>query len=425
MDVGTRLRRLRQARGLTQRELGAPKYTHAYVSTIESGRRNPSRAALEHFASKLGVEVEELATGRTPALEARLRLEMHEARVAISAGDLDGAEERLRRLARDARRAGSRRLEAATEQLRGLWLLRTGRPEEAIERYQRAEDLLREEPPAARAEAVDGKAAAFTALGDVRYAVFLLESLLDEIDRAGIADPDALARVHAGLVYSYLDAGLFRRAADSAAELERLVPRVEDPVRLGQMHMNVARQYLNEGRVADATASLQRAEDAYRQEGLLAETGGASLARGYVLLRDGDLDGAERELERAREIFERTDDTADLTRTLNELGRVERLRGRLEDAVRHLERSIALLGTTDAPVLGRAHYELGVALVDLDDTRAEKELRAAAEIYERTGQPVPRAVAAGALASVFERRGETDAALEAYRDGIAAVEPLL
>jgi tetratricopeptide (TPR) repeat protein len=425
MDVGTRLRRLRLAKGLTQRELGAPRYTHAYVSTIESGKRTPSRSALEHLAGKLGVDVDELLTGRTPGLETAIRLEIHEARVAISSGDLAGAEERLRRATRDARRVASKRLEASAEQVRGLWLLRTGRPEEAIERYQRAEELLADDSPTARAEAVDGKAACFTALGDVRYAIFLLESLLDEIERAGLRDPDALARVHAGLVYSYLDAGLYRKAADSAAELERLAPRVDDPIRVGQMYMNVARQYLTAGRVADATASLQRAEDAYRQQGLLAEAGGASLARGYVLVREGDVDGAERELERAREIFERTDDTSDLTRTLNELGRVERLRGRVDLAIAHLERSIALLGTTDAPVLGRAHHELGVALTDVDDARAEKELRTAAEIYDRTGQPISEAVALGALAVVFERRGEIGAAFEAYRDAVAAVEPLV
>src|SRR5688572_31198969 len=42
--------------------------------------------------------------------------------------------------------------------------------------------------------AVDGKATCFAALGDVRYAIFLLESLLDEIERTGLKDPDALDR---------------------------------------------------------------------------------------------------------------------------------------------------------------------------------------------------------------------------------------
>jgi transcriptional regulator with XRE-family HTH domain len=325
VDVGTRLRKLRTAKGLTQRELGAPRYTHAYVSTIESGRRRPSRPALEHFAERLEVDVDELLTGKTPGLETRLRLELLEARVAISEGDLGTAEHGLRRVTREARRIDDRRLEARAEELRGRWLLRRGHPEDAIERFQRAEDLLRDEPPTTRADAVDGKAAAFTALGDVRYATFLLESLLDEIGRAHLADPEALARVHAGLVFSYLDAGLMQKAAASTAELERLAPRLEDDARIGQLHMNVARQYFAAGRIVDATASLQRAEDAYRRIGLLTEAAGASLARGFVLSREGDLEGARRELSSAIATFEATGNVVDLARALNELARVAHL----------------------------------------------------------------------------------------------------
>ena len=425
MDIGPRLRRLRLARGLTQRELGAPRYTHAYISTIEAGRRRPSPAALEHFASRLGVGVDELLTGRTPGLEASLRLELHEARVAISAGDPDGAEEHLRRVTREARRIGSGRLGARAEEIRGLSLLRRGRPEEAIERFDRALELLRDEPPDARADAVDGKAACLSGLGDIRYAIFVLEALLDEIERAGIRDPDALARVHAGLVYSYLDAGLYRKAAASAAELERLAPRVEDPARFAQLHMNAARQYLADRRVEDATASLQRAEDAYRHLGLLTEAGGASLARGYVLSREGDLDDARRELEHALDVFERTGNATDVTRALNELARVARLQSRTEDAVALLERSLELGGGSDAPILAWAHLELGMALSVSDPPRAEKELSLAVELYARTEQPIGLAVASGALAEVFARRGEPDAAIDAYRSAVAAIEPLL
>jgi transcriptional regulator with XRE-family HTH domain len=89
--IGTRLRRLRLAQGLTQRELAAPKYTHAYVSTIEAGRRTPSREALEHFAGRLGVDVDELRTGKPADLEARLHVRLIGARVDLSAGHVDRA----------------------------------------------------------------------------------------------------------------------------------------------------------------------------------------------------------------------------------------------------------------------------------------------------------------------------------------------
>ena len=423
--IGTRLRRLRTARGLTQRALGEPRYTHAYVSTIEAGRRNPSREALEHFAAKLGVDVEQLITGREPDLEARLRLRLQEARVQISDGRIEEADAGLRQVVRDARRYTLPRLEARAEEVRGLRLERGGRPEEALEHYQRAEEILRDEPPTARADAVDGKATCFAALGDERYAIFLLESLLDEIERAGLLDPGSLVRIHASLVYWYLDLGLMAKAAASAAELQRLAPRVEDPARIAQMHMNVARQLLVDGRVDDATASLQRAEDGYRQLGLSTEMGGAHLARGYVLSREGSTGDARRELEQARTIFERTSNTKDLTRALNELARVARLEGRPHDARELLERSIALLGTNDDPILAWAHLELGTTLADLGDDGAEKHLRSAVELYERTEQAVGLAVSYRALGDLLRALGDEAGGVEAYRTGILAIEPLL
>lgn len=58
--VGRRLRELRLAAGMTQAELAGRRFSHAYVSVLEAGRREPSRAAVEYFAQRLGVAVEEL-----------------------------------------------------------------------------------------------------------------------------------------------------------------------------------------------------------------------------------------------------------------------------------------------------------------------------------------------------------------------------
>jgi predicted RNA-binding Zn ribbon-like protein len=66
--VGRRVQRLRVERGLTQRQLAEPTYTPAYVSTLEAGRVRPSDEALKHLAERLGVDFEELATGRPERL---------------------------------------------------------------------------------------------------------------------------------------------------------------------------------------------------------------------------------------------------------------------------------------------------------------------------------------------------------------------
>jgi tetratricopeptide (TPR) repeat protein len=423
--VGGRLRRLRRAKGLTQRELGAPRYSHAYVSSIESGRRRPSRPALEFFAAKLGVDPEELETGRPRNLEATLELRLREAQIALSEGRGEEAEAAFRSIGREARRFRLRRLEARAEEGRGLVFERRGQPERALERYRRAAELLRGEPPTLRADAVDGEARCLTSLGDVRYAIHLLESLLGEIERSGLEDPDALARVHAGLLYSYLEAGLYRKAAEAAAELERLVPRVEDPLRLAVMHVHVARLYLAEGRMEEAERSLARAEDLYRQLRLRTDLGFAHLARGYVQTRAGRLAEARAELQRAVEIFEGTGDRKDLPRALNELARVERLEGRPEVALGLLERSISLLGDSDVPILAWAHRELGLALSEREPGRAEKHLRTAIELYERTEQAVELAATYRALGDLLRARGDAEGGSEAYRRGILALEERL
>ncbi|MFB3738091.1 MAG: helix-turn-helix domain-containing protein [Candidatus Velamenicoccus archaeovorus] len=422
--IGTRIRRLRTAKGMTQRELASPMYTHAYISTIEAGRRQPSRRALEYFAQKLGVDADELLTGRPADLEPRLELRLQEARVALSSGRLDEADEAFSRVAREARRYRLTRLQARAEEGQGLLLERRGRPQEALERYQEADRLLRSEPPAARAEAVSGMAHCLEALGDVRYAVFLLESLLDEMERDEAQDPQALARVHASLVDAYLDAGLPARAAASGAELERLAPKLTDGLRVATMHMNVARLYLTQGRVEEAQRSLQRAEDLYRQLRLETEIGYAHLARGYLLSREGRCAEARSDLLEAIRILEDVADGKNLTRALNELGRVERLEGRTDRAVELLERSIALLGDSDTSTLAWAHRELGLTLRARDAGLAEKHIRRAIELYERAEQVMDLAVTYRALGDLLHERGDAEGGSQAYRAGIAALEPL-
>ena len=63
MDVPATIRRLRLARGLTQRDLGervgvGPQYLYQ----VESGFRRPSLAALERLAVVLSVSLPELFT---------------------------------------------------------------------------------------------------------------------------------------------------------------------------------------------------------------------------------------------------------------------------------------------------------------------------------------------------------------------------
>lgn len=62
MTVGENIRRIRQERHLTQRQLGEiVGASEAYIRAYESGRRNPKPASLEKIAEALAVNPEVLA----------------------------------------------------------------------------------------------------------------------------------------------------------------------------------------------------------------------------------------------------------------------------------------------------------------------------------------------------------------------------
>jgi tetratricopeptide (TPR) repeat protein len=423
--IGKNLRRLRISKGLTQTQLAAPKYTHAYVSTIEAGRRRPSREAAEHFAAKLGVDVDDLQSGRSPELAIRLELRLQEARAALSAGDLKIAPKTLTSIAGEARRQGLHLLESNAEEALGLWLERLGEPERGLDHYERAEQILVTEPATTKADAVAGKARCFQALGDNRYAIHVLETLLDTIEREQLTDPAALTRVHASLVDAYLDAGLYRRAGVSAAELELLAPRVSDPLRIAQMHMNVARHHLYAGRGSHAKESLRRAEEAFASVQLQTELAGAYLAMGYVLSREGQVGAARERLMLALQVFEETGNIKDQIRTLNELGRIERLEGNLAGAERLLRSSISLIQDSDTPILAWAHRELGHVLLERDPPSSEKSYRHAIELFERAEQRVDVAVTYRGLGDLLVAQGRGREGCEAYRTGIVALDEMV
>jgi transcriptional regulator with XRE-family HTH domain len=415
--LGTRLRRLRLAKGLTQREVAAPAYTHAYISTIEAGRRQPSPEALRHFAERLGVDVDDLVSGRPPGLVTELEAALRDARTAASEGRLDEVEATVGSVERRAHRYGVRRIQARAHEIRALVLERSGRLEDALEEFERSEHLLRDEPPVARVEAIAGKARCLQALGDIRYAIFVLESLRRS---AAPDEADLGFRVHvaAGLLNAYLDAGLLTAAEEAAEELERSRPRLRDHVRRGQLYLYLARLRATQGKAREADRLLADAADAYEASGLRTETGYAHLARGILLSREHKLNAAEKELARARGIFEETRNEKELCNTLVELARVERLRDRTDEAAAMLESVIRRLDGGHTELLAWAHREYALLFVERDPAVSEKHLRQALDLFDRGDEHVETAATYRMLGDLLRANGDRGAAFEAYAAGI-------
>ncbi|GLX49969.1 transcriptional regulator [Streptomyces hygroscopicus subsp. hygroscopicus] len=418
--VGRRVQQLRAQRGLTQRQLAEPAYTPAYVSTLEAGRVRASDEALRHIARRLGVSFEELALGRPAHLATELRLRLTEAQRMLADGR---AEEAARRYTELLDEAESHALpgEQVTALLGlGECAVETGELATAHTHFERAEEHLADASPAARVPAVRGRAVAHYLAGELRYAVYLLESTLDELNRNGLHDPDALLLLYASVIGPYMDMGAHARAAQAAEFALALAPRAGDPALIARMHRSVARTLLAQGRTAEADASLAKAAELYRQLRLRTELANCHWMRGYVHAQNGRLDAAEAELRQALAMLSETSAALYRSQAAVELADVLHRRGRSAEAATLLEGVLGDFSSERGAVhAAAAHRLLGIIAEDTRDTEsAEEHYVRALSLLERAGAAGDLADLCRLLGDLLRRTGRTEAALDAYRTGL-------
>jgi transcriptional regulator with XRE-family HTH domain len=74
-SLGERIRRLRNARGLSLAKVGGKDFSRAFLSQVEKGRAQPSTRVLRIVAGRLDTPVDYLLEGRLPTVERELALE--------------------------------------------------------------------------------------------------------------------------------------------------------------------------------------------------------------------------------------------------------------------------------------------------------------------------------------------------------------
>lgn len=429
--IGRRVQQLRVERGLTQRQLAEPAYTPAYVSTLEAGRVRPSDEALRHLADRLGVGFEELATGRPAHLATDLRLRLTEAQRTLATGEAEAAAEQYAALLAEARRHDLGEVEAVALLGLGECALDTGDLTEARQHFERAEHVLTDAPLPARVPALRGRAVSHYLAGELRYAVYLLESTLDELNRGGLHDPDALLLLYASVIGPYMDMGAHARAAQAAELALALAPRAGDPALVARMHRSVARTLLAEGRTAEADASLAKAAELYRQLQLRTELANCHWMRGYVCAQNGELERAEAELRQARAMLTAQRAALYTRQVAVELADVLHRRGRSEEAAALLHEVLSeptagprTPGQALGPERGAlhaaaAHRLLGIIAEDARDSEtAEEHYVRALSLLERAGAAGDLADLCRMLGDLLRRTGRVEAALDAYRTGL-------
>ncbi|MFJ4469990.1 tetratricopeptide repeat protein [Streptomyces sp. NPDC089424] len=418
--IGRRVQQLRHERGLTQRQLAEPAYTPAYISTLEAGRVRPSDDALRHLADRLGVAFDELATGRPARLATDLRLRLTGAQRTLATGEAEEARERYAALLAEAETHGLVEEQATALLGLGECALDTGDLTAAREHFERAEQTLLDAPLPTRVPALRGRAVAHYLAGELRYAVYLLESTLDELNRGGLHDPDALLLLYAAAIGPYMDMGAHARAAQAAEFALALAPQAGDPALVARMHRQVARTLVAEGRLAEADASLAKAAEMYRQLQIRTELANCHWMRGYVHAQNGDLEQAEAELRAAQDMLSAKRASLYSSQVAVELADVLHRRGKSAEAAAQLNDVLGDLSSERGAVhAAAAHRLLGRIAEDAGDTEsAEEHYVRALSLLERAGAAGDLADLCRLLGDLLRRTGRVEAALDAYRTGL-------
>src|SRR3989440_6872332 len=353
--VGQRLRRLRRERGLSQRELASPGVSYAYISRIEAGARRPSVKALRRLAPKLGVSVEYLETGRDLSDRDQRELRLAEAELTLRLEqDSAKAEVEFSALVLEAQTAGDSETAARARAGLGELADRRGDFATAIAELEqvRAAGVL---SPLAHADVYATLARAYSASGQPRRAVELLEDCLSQVQAQAPEHVSAEVRFATYLSYALSDLGELERAKSVVDEALGRAQEAPDPYSRVRLYWSLARLALMEGKPRSALRHIQRAIGLLEATEDTRQLARAHLSCGEILIDDDDPEQAASHLERAERLLGDAADAADLGWLWSEQARERTAAGEHEEAAALAGRALAILKGSDPLKLARAH----------------------------------------------------------------------
>lgn len=397
--VGARIRALRIARGLTQEQVGAPEFTRAYISLVESGKSGMSARATEIIAGRLGVSVADLASESRGELRQQLALARAEA--SLRAGRSADALRETSALERGS--AGLVRARAM--RVRGKALLDLGQPREALRAFTDASRVFEAQ--------LDHEFVARTAF-DRAQAHIRLQERSDALQLAlrceaalqagALVDRSLELQVTAFLAGVLTTLGETTAATARADRARELAEDVTDPRTIANLYESLSQTREQQGDLEGALTYARRSLAAYERLGEERSIGRTWNTIGWVYLRRRHFDRAAEALDRADAVARNVDD------------------GRLAAYVLQSRAELAL-------ARGRAHEALALAEASRSHPAASKRCRAFSLLVKaqalaatRAGVPVIDAAFKAAAAALRDEGREHVA--RAHREHFEALTRL-
>jgi transcriptional regulator with XRE-family HTH domain/Tfp pilus assembly protein PilF len=344
--LGTRLRQLRVAAGLTQSDLAGERFSKEYVSQIERGKTRPTPQTLAWIAERLGVDTSYLETGQTWDEYAEVEAAVMRAEAAVGGEHFEEALEALENVTHSPE---ARELEFRAVLAESWSRMSHGRPPAgAGSAHTRARALRgRRFLDVERADVLYRMGVCRYKLTSINSALTLLSEALELADRSDL--PCDRLRSHILEWRSRCS----RRQRDFAAAREDIERALE---------------------LADRIDDTLTVAHVTFQASLVAE-------------RDGQWLRARALAERAKELYEQHGDRKNVGRLLNNLGGLNYLLGKPDDAVDYLKRAFSVaLEVGSEPDAAQAVSSLAQVHLGAGDwTLAEEQARHALELLD--GRP--------------------------------------
>jgi tetratricopeptide (TPR) repeat protein len=421
--IGSRVRGLRLAAGLTQDELAAGRFTKQYVSQIERGATIPSPEALEWIAERLGVEPGMLRTGLSSNDLAGLERELVQGERLLDEHRYDDALEAfapLRRSLPDTAPRAFRRAAARGE----VWsLVRLGRVTEAAEVLADAPA----ETAGERAEVAYLTAICCYTISEIGAAQVEFAKALEILDSSVEPDDRLRLDIHQWRSRCYRRQRDWEAAREDIDRALELCDALGDDRRSAEVNLQASLTAERLGRWVLARRYAETSLELFRAVG---DTVTAARVMNNLAGLNHSLDNddvAIAYLKEAFAIFVEADLEVEAGYVLSSLAEIHRERGELDDAEVEANRALALLGDRVDHI-----QEIGTAQLVLARARLEQgELEEAEGLLADVDASYQRTESVSHLARSWMTRGELELlrrndaeAARLYREAATALQPV-